>query len=1163
MKKQLLKFAALFMAAAGFAPWAKADTDILTEELGYAKVTAMPENLSDYYFIIVDKDKDLMMTLEAGSQQGSSYKTWWYRTSVDPSGDLNRVWMIEDNNGYNGYDTDGYAFRNVNESTYLMQTEYNAAYYFRTHDQPEPCEWTQFIFNYDAEGDYWTFENGKYPMSSDAGYKGYVGPWEQEDDPIQDGAETAANKQGDYIGKFVIYSILIDDFNNQELVTKRNTALAEISDTYQSIADHSEADDEVKAVYVAAISTATETVTNAESVEAIEAALEALESARQTYVQNAVPADGYPFDMTFLIVNADCSSTDGWTTTGTVGANSSQHWSGSVNVYIEPCNWSASSWDCGISQTITLPNGYYELKAAGRASIVATISLFANNDTIAFDSYEDVGGTIATDGTEWASIEEGLAAGKTFANNNAGRGWNYKTLEITVSDKTLTLGATSSSDSLHTWCSIDDFQLLFVGGIDQELEEEIDQELVAAREAALAEISDTYQSIADHSEADDEVKAVYVAAISTATETVTNAESVEAIEAALEALESARQTYVQNAVPADGYPFDMTFLIVNADCSSTDGWTTTGTVGANSSQHWSGSVNVYIEPCNWSASSWDCGISQTITLPNGYYELKAAGRASIVATISLFANNDTIAFDSYEDVGGTIATDGTEWASIEEGLAAGKTFANNNAGRGWNYKTLEVTVGGNSLTLGATSSSSTQYTWCSIDDFQLLFVSGIADDEQLEVAKAALKDLLDQAEDINITANVGTAAFQIPESAVDAFDDAFMDADNVYALSEDVTEVENAIAALQAAIESYQNVELNEPAEGERFNVIMASSWEYSGYAVTFVGGRTDGMGEYSLGYYSEPNANYAQSFIMEKADEGVNCYLMSFIGTDGQTYYVCTGTVYEGTVSQIRTTTDRSLALPIQVIATSTDGVHYLRNTVADQYIGGQDSGFFTVYSHIDFNIQTAEEAEVELEVTEEEWATLMLPYDAEVPEGLTAYTYAGTEMEDDGTVRLTLEEAGEQFAANTPYIIKGTAGTYAFSGYGLATQDTYTAGGMTGTLAGLTAEAGSYVLQNQDGVNGFYRIETGSETTVAAYQAYIDAETASEAGLDASALILPGEDTATGIADVVAGGDQEKVSVYSINGVLLRKNVKAGEALQGLQKGIYIVNGQKKAVK
>lgn len=899
MKNQVLKLAALFMAATGFAPQAQADTDILTSEKGYAKVTGtMPANLSDYYFIIVDKDKDLMMTLGTGAQQTTQYKTWWYKASEDPATDRNRVWTIEENNGVNN--ADGYAFRNLNEPTFLMQTENNAAYNFRTHDQPNPCQWTQFIFAYDASGDYWTFENGKYPMSSDAQNKGYVGPWEY---PIEENGETAANKSPEQRGTFVIYSIPKNTFNALELTTRKDIAQNAISDTYQAIADHSQAEEAVKTTYNTAISTATQAVTDAATVENIETAMNALETARQTYVQNAVPDEGYPIDMTFLIRNADGSSLDGWERTGNVGTNIGQHWN-NPDFYIEPCNWGATGWDCGISQTVTLPNGHYTLRAAGRAATDASIALVANGETAVFASNGDVGGAIATDGTEWESIQAGLDAGKTFPNHNKGYGWSYQTLDVTVLDNTMTIGATSSSDAQHSWCSI--------------------------------------------------------------------------------------------------------------------------------------------------------------------------------------------------------------------------------------------------------------------DDFQLTFVSGLTEEEQLTVAKNELQALVTEAGGINISANVGTEAFQIPEAAVEAFEEAYAAATELLQQTPAPTldETEQGIADLQAAIEAYRNTPLNAPTADERFNIILATqdNFQYRGMAVTFIGGRSDGEGEYSLNYQAAPNANYAQAFTLEKAD-GTNNYLMSFTGTDGQTNYACTGTHYGASTGDygIRTTTDRSLALPFEVIATATEGVYNLRNTVANEYMGSQSEGFYTVNSHIEFNIKPAAKAEVALQITDAGWATLMLPYSADVPDGLTAYTYSGTETDAADNTVLQLTEAAA-LAANTPYIIKGNEGTYNFSGYGLATQDTYSTDGMTGTLVQTAAPADSYVLQNQSGQTGFYKVEAGSEPTIGAYRAYLNADVVA-AGVNVR-LILLDDDSATGI-DAVQNDKDAAVNVYNLNGILVRENVKASEALNGLQRGIYIVNGTKKAVK
>jgi hypothetical protein len=76
----------------------------------------------------------------------------------------------------------------------------------------------------------------------------------------------------------------------------------------------------------------------------------------------------------------------------------------------------------------------------------------------------------------------------------------------------------------------------------------------------------------------------------------------------------------------------------------------------------------------------------------------------------------------------------------------------------------------------------------------------------------------------------------------------------------------------------------------------------------------------------------------------------------DNKERYVCTGAVYGGNASQIRTTTDSTKALAVKVIATATEGIHQLLNTEANNYIGGQDAGFFTVNSHTNFRLQEAE---------------------------------------------------------------------------------------------------------------------------------------------------------------------------------------------------------------
>lgn len=227
---------------------------------------------------------------------------------------------------------------------------------------------------------------------------------------------------------------------------------------------NSVADAEVVAAYDAVLALAGwQGMSAVSTVADLQAIIDTLVKARNEYVLNAVPVEDYAFDYTFLLASPDCASKTGWTTVGTVGTNSNQHWSGQTNTYLEPCDWGATGWEASISQVLTLPNGVYTVKATGRASAGVTLTLQANDSIVTIPSTGDVGGTIATDGTEWADVAAGIAAGKTFANNNAGRGWSYATVKAIVADSTLTITAKGTTAEVHQWASVDDFQLFYHG----------------------------------------------------------------------------------------------------------------------------------------------------------------------------------------------------------------------------------------------------------------------------------------------------------------------------------------------------------------------------------------------------------------------------------------------------------------------------------------------------------------------------------------------------------------------------------------------------------------------------------------------------------------------------------------------------------------------------
>ena len=901
MKKRVLKIAALLMAAVGFAPQAQADTDLLTQEKGYTKITEMPadENLDDYYFIIVDKEQDLMMTLGAGSRQENKYKTWWYRTSVDPATDLNRVWTIEANHGQNNNPV-GYAFRNVADPALLMQTDFNAAYNFRTHDQPNPCSWTQFLLAYDETGEYWTIENGTYPMSSTAGNKGFVGPWDEGENPIKDGAETAANKQGDYIGHFVIYSILKASLEDLILANAKSEATAEFAD-YEAVLSNSTAESGVSNEYSKAISKAKSDVNNATDTEAVDAAMAELETARQTYVLAATPNSGFSFDYSFLVADA-CNSTTGWTKT-------------------------------------------YERNGGKQDNYQLQRSTNKNNGDLTSDSYIET----------W-----------TDAKYNAGQ------LYYTATD-----------------------------------------------------------------------------------------------------------------LPAGHYKISAyTF-----DSSK------------------SGAVNFFVNDADHS--------------------------------MQLDNSTDLFTLSSIDDV-------------------AIAPYAQTAIG-------LEIKEAG-------------QTHWVGITNIKLEYLSPLTDDETLPLAKESLTTLAEETAQKDIKTNVGTAAFQIPQALADAVTAAINNGTTV-AEKADATleEVNAAIEALNAAVAAFDAPALNAPAAGDRFNVIInADGGSIDNMAWTCIYNEAASAdGWYNLQWAHAADPNYAQALTFTPTGEK-NQYTISFIDVDGNTRYICTqkaagymdGDVVSGRTDRIRVTTDATKALKVNISATDTEGIWHLNNTEHGQNVGANnsnDAGVFTSNNSCNLTLVKAEEAEVNLTVTEAGWATLILPFNAEVPDGLAAYTCGeAEETATEGEATLVLEEAAT-LAANTPYIIQGAADTsYNFSGYGLATQDTYGNSFMTGTLVEkAAADQGTYVLQNQDGKVGFYLVDD-AQPKVGAYRAYLNAE-AAPAGSNVQAFILKGIDgdgTTTGIDGTMAEADAT-VNVYNLNGILVRQNVKMSEALDGLQKGIYIVNGTKKAVK
>lgn len=374
------------------------------------------------------------------------------------------------------------------------------------------------------------------------------------------------------------------------------------------------------------------------------------------------------------------------------------------------------------------------------------------------------------------------------------------------------------------------------------------------------------------------------------------------------------------------------------------------------------------------------------------------------------------------------------------------------------------------------------------------------------------------------TANVGTGAFQYSQDAIDAAN-ALVQGE---ATVEDVTNAYNAVTTVNA------------PAEGQLFNVVLTyDGWTYDNKAMTYIAnGRTD-AGNYNIQYKEEANQNLAQAFTFTKV-EGNN-YKMSQIDADGVARYISTGQPYGGNASQIRTTTNADDALLVTVIPTATEGKWNLRNTAANQFIGSQDAGVYTVNSHIEFVLQETQKPSIAINTTAAGWGTTILPFAAEKPADVKVYSCA----EMNGTDLVLVEV--DALEANKPYVIEG-AWNETLTGDAQGTQLTYDEGLLTGVYAQTEAAAGTYVMQKLNGKVAFYKVSEEKPINVPANRAYLT-------GVDSEAKVLnlgDGETNGINAIQALIDGDAE---IFNVNGV--KQNT--------LQKGINIIkmsNGETRKI-
>ncbi len=879
----------------------------------------------------------------------------------------------------------------------------------------------------------------------------------------------------------------------------------------------------------------------------------------------------------------------------------------------------------GISQKIQLPVGKYTMTATV-ASRRLKSSLYAKSgDNIlgetVLDNLDPHGGqSVQFTVKEAGEVEIGYQTTGASTGYSTGDGWfaadnftmvyNEYNVEanITRLQGIINEAEAYTSEQLTTGCynalqtAIADAKVVLDAAESPETLDEASVELEAAisvAEAVIPALADanafitTCKDLADPANSrpnSDSDLNTFNEAITTAEADLDEAKTETEINSVIPILTAARNTYYANSKPAESDAYDMIEFVKNPKFE--DGinhWTYNfDCTGYNQkiytddrSEEYRGK---YLEAWKW--ESYKGTVSQVLTeMPNGVYLLKVAAFRDQLTTNSF--NKDAVYVFANED----------------------KTLVTATLGH-YYYVATEVTNG--NLEIGIKSEANV-YRWMLMADVSLSYYGSTVTPEGLmlpyakaeweaakNVAKIAyenktydavkgvwrtsLGEALDATEpttvaDYELARSILMSAEQNKDMALNAYNKLTAETAFAKNLGGNVTKYEALLNSTTATLE--------EISAGTLFNELYVLNYtstenNYSdassliGDIGTWDGDMVSNKGQHWSGdaatlYYEQSGAQWNSSswdvYKEKKVTLPAGKYVLRVVG---------------------RSSADATLKLSVegQIVqfpigdtgyGVATDGTASFEDAAT---YANDDKGRGWQYRYIAFELETVKEVSirvdgssrkqrnwcgvcdakllamatnVDLTMTDAGWATLILPFAAAVPEGLAAHT-CETVGESDV---LTLVDA-MSLEANTPYILSGTAGNYTFTGFATNLEDTYTSGLLTGTFVETSAPVGSYVLQNNDGKVGFYQVEAGKQPTVKANRAYL---TPVGAEANVLAFFFPGDDV-TGI-EATEVSDDTLVNVYTLAGVPVRMNVKMSEALQGLEKGIYIVGGVKKAVK
>ncbi len=997
-------------------------------------------------------------------------------------------------------------------------------------------------------------------------------------EPLSAAESAIANKTGMYDAYINLVKALPEIENALPSLDKVNALIAEC----KSNATNSTPNEETyKSTFDTAITEAEQAVSEASTVEELENAYSTLNEARKTYVDNAVPTSGYPFDLTFKMVNPDFStaSDEGWTITGTSG--NKQYSTQSMEAW--------NNNNVSITQDLAgLPSGKYTVcvdMISGHADVL--------------NAYLYAKGNSEMTSTPVTAV---TSAGNYTTMSNEVAGNTLRIEGVSVMNGALTLGVKDPSTG-NGWIVIDNFKLYYTEAIDLSklmaavkgkiaeaealktenklntaftnlLDEAISKAnnvdsdetalnvaynelvtVIATVEDILPTLNPVNALIAEceknstHSIPNTETdKTTFDAAISKAKADVDAETTVDGLKTAYNTLESARKIYVDNAVP-NGYPFDLTFKVQNVDFNNgTTGWTC-NTKNSNSkatnniANNQSGDITAnYYE--TWAENSYTGTIEQTVIgLPNGVYSVKAAVfRDQLIAGAS-----DREAVYLFGNEKSTEVT----------------------ANTGTYYIVKNVCVLDGTLKLGIESRVK-NYKWMGIDNVSIAWVAGDAVARTLQAADALNRTIM-KVDAINQYLNDPICREHCEEAQI-LYEGAYESPEEYT----DAEEIQEMISTLLTDLNDYRATVLNEGFEDEKENWTKDANGDYiyEGICTYGTGTNVNSAIVPVTGIFGEPGKTLGISAawtgtmsFMQEVTLPAGKHLLTYDAFNSN-YGNLIETNLTGVTVNETTTSSEKTSYEVHVWTSdviefemATAGTVTLTIGYKAQNVGSADVPKLWIDNVKIYSTNVHRRANTEAN----KYGTICLPFDAELPENMLLYSVTGVDDKDAPTELYLISE--ESLQAGKAYVYESLdANDIVLTKSGtsdLIESPETNSNGLVGTFTSPIPEEGTsfsgeyfYLLSQNQWVK--VCTEYAGQVGVKKYRAYLDLyqiaeENVGEEVVPYTRSMRLGNEGLDGIEEVLNSLDDADGEIYTVTGQRINKPTK----------GFYIKNGKKYIVK